>query len=151
MVLECKDLTLKLDSVLPYCYLLWNFPCFLTVTFWIDASSFKRDLKPSWFIWGFSLQRSFLKSLENVLNLTVTWSFVRLALHWSIPAACMHWCIGVIKAEDISNLCKWTDGNLSTSFSDVSFSIRMGNIDLFTCFFKYIKIEEKFVLFLSCC
>lgn len=88
------------------CYLLWNLPCFLTVTFWLDASSSKRDLKPSWFIWGFSLQRGLLKSLGKVFNLTVTGSCVSLALHCSMPAACMHWCIAVIKAEQISQACE---------------------------------------------
>lgn len=106
VVPECEDLTLKPDFVLPYSYLLWNLPCFLTVTFWLDASSSKRDLKPSWFIWGFSLQRGLLKSLGKVFNLTVTGSCVSLALHCSMPAACMHWCIAVIKAEQISQACE---------------------------------------------
>lgn len=138
----------RLCSIL--CYLLWNFPCFLTVPFWLDASSSKKVLKPSWFIWGFSLQRELLKSLGKVLNLTVTWPFVCLALHWSIPAACMHWCIGVMETEQLSQAF----GNELTgisSLSDVNFSIRMGNIDLFTFFFRYRGIKEKFVLFLSCC
>lgn len=39
-------------------------------------------------------------------GLTVTLSFVSLALCRSVPAACMHWCICVIKAEQIPQDCE---------------------------------------------
>lgn len=138
---------LKLGFGLPYSEycLLWNLPCFLTVNFWLDASSSESDLNRTDSPECFSLQRGLLKWLWKALCLTVTLPSVRLVLHRSVPAACVYWYVGVIKAKQMSEACKMSWFVLSTSISNVNLAFRCDGKYWLGYLLKYFQTVEKLV------